>query len=174
MAIRQSVTPLFAFLFLASTAYAEEQVCAGCMHAVAPLAQTNCQVSLRVVKGVERFPGERVRRLHSGEMLKDLREQLEPLPFRRYSLLEAKTASVVLHQEGQFKVKDLQGAEHEVNITPLEFKDGQVSLMVDWSGPDREELLSSKLQVESGKNIVVGTDNEGNQSTILCVKVDCR
>lgn len=153
-----------------------------------PLA--NCDVLLRVLTGSEQNKKLEGVKVKTGKYLEDVQLQLKSLPFRNYKVIGDEAQNVKLGSMSNFLVQDTKGLSHKLSVQPLSIgadmskaevgppKKGTLSLnhttvKLDWFGPNKESLLSSKLHIKNGQDIIIGTDASKELSTIFCVKVDC-
>lgn len=135
---------------------------------------TNCAVRVRAIKGDTHNPEGIKRPVTSGPMLKDLTKHLQALPYDHYRVLDVKEQPVPFGTVGEFKLAGEKNQTYELKIHPQSMVHRRIQLLVQWIGPHGESLLSSKLRVENGKNVVVGTDEEGGDtSTMFCIFLNC-
>lgn len=133
----------------------------------------NCSIRVRAIKG-EILNTDGVKRLvKSGPMLKDLTKHLETLPYEHYRVLDVKEKPVVFGEPGEFKLHGDHDEIYSLTVHPQSVVNKRIQLLVQWNGPTGESLLSSKLRVENGKNVVVGTDSEDDASTMFCILLNC-
>ncbi len=134
--------------------------------------KVSCAVTVKAISGSARVASASGKALEAGKFLSDVKHQLEPLPFQRYRIVDSTERSVELGSRSEFNVFD-DGARHTLFIKPCEVVGRRVQVRVDWTGPEGNTLLSTKLGVVNGKNVVVGTDTSGDTSTIMSIKIDC-
>lgn len=133
----------------------------------------DCVVEVRAIKAFQRGADFRAKRLQTGRMLVDVKSQLEPLPFKRYQVLESFLKRVSLNEQVSF---DLIGAEGEANylvVRPESLFGNRVQVMVNWKDEAGADLLSTELKVINNQNVVLGTDRAEDRSTILSIKLSC-
>lgn len=108
--------------------------------------------------------------------------QLAALPFERFSVLAEATQDVFSGQTTDLSLFVRGHGTHHFTLEPqLIATTGKVDVVFHWSGPDGEELLSTKLQIDNGKHIVLGSGDEEDElvepdhkeGTVVCVKVKC-
>lgn len=133
----------------------------------------NCHVGLRVIKGSQNSKEFSFRSLAVGKQLADIKSQLEPLPYGQYEVLDSETQLVRFGEEAQFSIRDANSLIHFLEVTPLGWSRKRIEVRVEWKGPRGKQLLSSKLRVADGKNVMLGTDSSSDESTIMSVKVSC-
>lgn len=134
----------------------------------------SCDIGVRVICGSERSAlrqSGKGPKLHS--LLYDVSQQLEPLPFAKYSPLAHDRQRLAFEEQGTFRLLTHKKELHKLTVVPHRIEGEKVHLTVDWQGPGDEKLLSTKLRVVNGQNMVVGTDSDSDSSTILCIKVNC-
>jgi len=132
----------------------------------------NCEVGVKVIKGSK----HKSKTTNFGSLSKSLvtmKGQLGNLPYKEYGVMTTRSQSVKFGAEGNFSVRDAMGKPHVVKIKPLTVKDKRVEVLVDWHGSDSSKLLSTKLKVLNGENVMLGTDSSGEHSTILSIQVSC-
>lgn len=130
-------------------------------------------VRVRVVKGQNRSAEYARRPMQSGPLLKDLSKQLEALPFSSYRVIDVKEQPIRFGETGTFELAGAAQETHTISIAPQGRIHRKIQMMVDWHGPQGESLLSSKLRVENGKNVVLGTDSSRDASTMICIHLNC-
>lgn len=133
----------------------------------------DCLVEVRAIKAFQRGADFRAKRLQTGRMLVDVKSQLEPLPFKRYQVLQSFLKRVSLNDQVSF---DLLGAEGETNyliVRPESMFGNRVQVMVNWKDEAGADLLSSELKVINNQNVVLGTDRAEDRSTIVSIKLNC-
>ena len=129
----------------------------------------NCNVGVRLIRGMS---GEGAQ--HLERQLRDLKDQLDSLPFSRFEVLQRKQATRQLHEQAEFRVVDAANRSHLVKVVPYSMMSNRVHVGVDWQGPEGETIVATKFKVENGQSMVWGADGAGGESTLLCVKVHCR
>ena len=152
----------------------------GASHAVAEDGKTesspapkSCSIRVRAIKG-EKLNTDGIKRsVKSGPMLQDLTKHLETLPYDHYRVLDVNEQQVVFGEKGEFKLRGERDEVYSLRVHPQTVVNKRIQLLVEWKGPNGESLLSSKLRVENGKNVVVGTDSEDDASTMFCIFVNC-
>ena len=148
-----------------------------------------CGVHVRVLKGWSKpklrratasvAPNEAVNSEagQSNEMerakIADLSSQLETLPFARYETVSEEQQLISFREKGVFNLKVEEGEEQILFVEPAMVTGSSVAVVVDWRSASGDELLSSKLKVGNGQNVVFGTDVSDDASLILCIKVTC-
>ena len=135
--------------------------------------QPTCVTGIRVIRGLDSGPEVRKMKLRTGPNLRDVRGQLQTLPFKQFRILDRKEARVKVRERAEIQVMAANDMQHVVSVQPHLVSNGKVHFTLDWQGENGEELLSTKLRVKNGKSVVLGTDNSHNMSTILCVTLDC-
>ena len=133
-----------------------------------------CRVGVRVLLGTKRAEEQASsKRLETGAFLKDLNEQLEPLPFEHYETLSSDERVIHVRERGEFHLEVAGKEQHTIRVEPQSlFREGGY-FMVEWVGNAGEKMLSSRLRLLNKKNWVFGTDNLDDTSTIMCIHVNC-
>jgi hypothetical protein len=103
-----------------------------------------------------------------------MREQLSALPSAKYSPLETKSDNVTFGRKAMFSLRDPYGGMHQVEVTPLRSVSGKIHTLVHWRGPDNSSLLSTKLWITNGQNMLLGTQISKDMTLIVNVSVGCR
>ncbi len=137
-----------------------------------------CGVHVRVLKGWSKSKLRRAKvdtTLSDEERAKiaDLSSQLETLPFARYETVSEEQQLISFREKGVFNLKVDANEEQILFVEPAMVTGGLVAVVVDWRSGSGDELLSSKLKVGNGQNVVFGTDVTDDASLILCIKVTC-
>ncbi len=136
-----------------------------------------CGVHVRVLKGWSKSKLRRVtvNPLEDAEHAKiaDLRSQLETLPFAQYESVSEEQQLISFREKGVFNLKVAEGEDQILFVEPAMVTGSSVAVVVDWRSGNGDELLSSKLKVGNGQNVVFGTDVSEDASLILCIKVTC-
>ncbi len=143
------------------------------------LAQVNespgsCSVTLRVIKGSGNDNALKGVAPKVGNYLKDIKGQLQPIPYRSFKVLGDDKKYTALGSQASFAVSDAAGERHKLSVVPVDIVNKLVTLKVDWTSPSSESLLATKVDVENGKNVVVGTDTRPGVSTIISIGVRCQ
>jgi len=133
----------------------------------------DCVASVRVIEGTQRSQQMRKMKLTTGPMLTDVKHQLQPLPYRNFRVLDRQEKSVRLGHLVKFRMRGLNNQQHLVSVKPHEIAGKKIHCTVGWKDAAGKELLSTKLRVLNGKTVVLGTENSGDRSTIIGVKLDC-
>ncbi len=133
----------------------------------------DCLVGVRVIRGSEKDEELGKRKLTTGKFLLDVKNQLQPLPFQRYQVLQAHEQRVSLMKEAGFELVGAEGEKSSIRVTPQTIVHKRVRVFVDWKDESGEEILSTTLRMVNGRSMVLGTDSSQNRSTIICVKVNC-
>ena len=133
-----------------------------------------CDFELRVIEGRLRSDKHSSEELQAGPLLEDLREQLQPLPFKHFSILEKVDQRVDANETGVFSVFGAQHQPYSLSVIPHQGWNDKLHLTVNWTGPGGETLLATSLHTPVGKNVVLGTDHPGDMSTIMCLKAHCQ
>lgn len=146
--------------------------------AAKPVGSTGrCGVHVRVLKGWSKAKLQRaaVNPVNDAERAKiaDLSSQLETLPFARYETVSEEQQLISFREKGVFNLKAEAGEEQILFVEPAMVTGSLVAVVVDWRSGSGDELLSSKLKVGNGQNVVFGTDVSEDASLILCIKVTC-
>ena len=175
--------PLFFlfFLFISSEVLSEE--------VFKNKSLPKCDVLLRVLKGSEKSEKLEGVKVKTGKYLEDVQLQLKSLPFRSYKVIGNEEQNIKLGSMGSFLVQDTKGQSHKLSVQPVSIggmsktgpaqsqeeslSSNHATVKLDWFGPNKESLLSSKLHIKNGQDIIIGTDASKELSTIFCVKVDC-
>lgn len=157
----REVTILLAVLLLAVTGSA------------AAMPPPSCGIFVRLLSGTGRAESSTAHRLHAGEKLSDLTEQLAPLPFAQFEVLDQRQATLRCGREELFSLTGSQQSRHVVHVK-LEnvVRDGAM-LLVHWKDSEAHELLSSKVHLVNNRNWVFGSDTSEDSSTIVSIRVDC-
>lgn len=143
-------------------------------HEKEALQPGQCEVTVRVIKGSGRSAISAEQELETGEFISDVKHQLQPLPFQSYKVIDSAIRRFEIGTSEDISVFTSRDTRHVLRILPQWAAGERVQVQVDWSGPQGENLLSTKVSVVRGKNVVVGTDEDENSSTIMCIKVDCK
>lgn len=134
-----------------------------------------CGVHVRVLKGWSKSKIERATPPNDAERdkIEDLKSQLETLPFARYEKVSEEQQLISFREKGVFNLKVNEAEEQILFVEPAMVTGELVAVVVDWRSGSGDELLSSKLKVGNGQNVVFGTDVSDDASLILCIKVTC-
>ncbi len=137
------------------------------------LFATDCDVSVRVVKGAVNDSEFKGKEMRVGKFISDMKNQLETLPYKEYTVLDSQKKLVAFGGKGAFTLADASKKIHSLSVSPLKKAEKRVTVMVDWKDPVGDTLVSTQLKVLNGENVVLGTDTSGDESTIMCITVDC-
>jgi hypothetical protein len=143
------------------------------VHAESKDKERTCLVKIRVIEGLERGEEYSGHELEEADFLEDVRSQLEPLPFKKYRVIQRIKDEVLLGKKLEFDVRDAEGDLTKLIVLPEKLHRRRVQVRVDWKGSLGEELLSTKFQMKSGHSVIFGSDASEHSSTIFCIKVDC-
>jgi L-fucose isomerase, second N-terminal domain len=133
-----------------------------------------CRVSVRMIKGSRKAEGFAGKEMKTKQYLHDVKPHLKSLPYGKYKVVDSGKQIVQMRESGHFVLTGYQEQKHSVDIMPISrMKPNLVQVMVDWTGPKQEQLLSTKVKLTNGKSMVVGTENTKDVSTLICVTVDC-
>lgn len=124
-----------------------------------------CDVELSFIKGSSE-------EAKSDQIDATVLEQLKNLPFTAYSLLKKEKQTLSFNQVSHFS----QGTEKEENkvaITPLKVEGEKVQALIEWTVPEGENILSSKIWLTNGGNMVFGADDGNARCTVINVAIKC-
>ncbi len=139
---------------------------------VAQSQDSECLIQVKLVGGSKDVPRGSFTSVN--EFLGDMEEQLRPLPYKSFEILDSKLKQSSLGVPVSFVLKGNSLKEvHKIGVTLHEVKKRRVGLTVNWVNPKGEELLATRLKVVNNKNLVLGTDSAVSVPTILSIKVDC-
>lgn len=139
-----------------------------------PETNNLCNLELRVIEGRSRAGKFSQADLVAGPLLSDLREQLQPLPFKYFRVVDVVRRTVPLNEQGIFSVGGVQDQAYKLSVTPQHTQDKRVQMTVHWTGPSGETLVATSLHAPMGKYVVLGTDSPRDASTIMCLKAQCQ
>lgn len=141
-----------------------------------------CGVHVRVLKGWSKVKVRKAGAMRGNlppeseadrAKIADLSSQLETLPFARYETVSEEQQLISFREKGVFNLKASEAEQQILFVEPETVTGGSVVVVVDWRSGSGDELLSSKLKVGNGQNVVFGTDVSDETSLILCIKVTC-
>ncbi len=136
-------------------------------------ADTRCLVDVRSLIGSNPADENFAKELKTGEFIADLKEQLDSLPFAKFSTLSHEQQKVPLQEKAVFRVQNAAKKTNTVFVEVECVSDSGARLQVDWNSEDGASILSTQLRLMNGKNWVLGTDHEDKSSTIVSIKVEC-
>ncbi len=165
-----SAVSSFTFLFISFTEVSAERA-ESTEAAARPAA---CGVEVRVIKGAQRRGQYRFKRLETGNFLTDVKSQLQPLPYGSYKVLEAVEKEVRLGEQVDFQLTGATGDSQRLGVRPEKLLGKRVQTQINWEDAAGGPLLSTKLRMTNGETMVLGTENDAQSSTIVCIKVACK
>ncbi|MCB0324599.1 MAG: hypothetical protein KDD69_13545 [Bdellovibrionales bacterium] len=116
--------------------------------------------------------GRQMPKMHA--LLADVSAQLEPLDFDEYVTIDQASRQVrFLHTE-TFGMTDTSGLRHVISVSPHEMSREKVHLLLDWTDPDGVRLVSTKMRVPNGQNVMLGSEGTRRACTLVGVKVACK
>jgi hypothetical protein len=138
------------------------------------VAQSDCMIGVRMIQGSEKDLAGVSNQLNVGNFLSDVKSQLQPLPFKRFDVLDSKQQKVGFGTPASFALNSSEQAKHQITVVPHSVQNKRVQLTVNWTNPRGEELLATKLRVVNDKCVVLGTDSSGDTSTIASIRANCQ
>ena len=134
----------------------------------------DCLVELKVMRGNGRRKAK-IRPSFAKEIKrKDVRRQLETLPYANYRMLSLKKKRTRIGTETEFRVNDVEGKEHSIRVQPLSVNPNRsVNVKLNWHGPSGRNYVSTRMRVARDKCMTIGTDGKKNNSTIISIRSDC-
>lgn len=142
------------------------------------LAQNSpCRVGVRLISARQTAiasPGVVDAQMTS--FLADVRDQLANLPFSSYKPIKYVEGNVPLNQRAAFVLPASESERHTVYVQPHELSSGKVKTTIEWEGPSGESLVSTRMRVVNGENVILGTDPQSGAKScrIISVRIDCR
>lgn len=143
------------------------------------VAEELCKIKVRAIEGSEKAKSssntvsKEVKSFAPAPALNDVTPQLETLPFKKYQVLQQGEQAVKFNQQAVFKVSSPSNETQTVQVVPEMIEGSKVHITVDWMGPQGEKVLSTKVKVQNGRNVVLGADEKESNSTIICIGVNC-
>ena len=105
--------------------------------------------------------------------LQDMDDQLKSLPFKGYETVDFKETRATFGKRAQVTLRGARTAPYTLSVVPHERGQGKVHLTVDWRDANRRSLLSTKLRVREGENVMLGTDKTAGKPLLVAIKVIC-
>ena len=127
---------------------------------------TACDVTLSFIKGnaeVEQSEG----------FDSNVLDQLKDLPFSSYRLLKKENKNVTLNQVAEFEYANDNG-ENKVAVTPIVIEGERIQTLIEWTSAMGDNILSSKMWFDNGKNLVFGAEHGNTRCTVLNIIVKCQ
>lgn len=149
------------------------------------LADINCDISAMLIQGAKKravveksVTGATPSSLseeseYANAFAPGMREQLSALPSARYSPVETKKDRVTFGRKAMFSLRDPYGGMHQIEVTPLRTVSSKIHTLVFWKGPDNTTLLSTKLWITNGQNMLLGTEISEEMTLIVNVSIGC-
>lgn len=129
-------------------------------------AFANCEIGLSLLEGSNKNKEQ------SQELESEILEQLKGLPFSTFSLVKKESKKGDYNQVTEFDLVNCKG-KNKVTITPLKAEGDKVQALIDWSLVSGENILSSKMWLSNGGNMVFGTDHDDTTCTVINVFLKC-
>ncbi len=133
----------------------------------------SCNLTLRVIKAINKDNSSAEKTVMSGDYLADLSEQLSPLPYKRFTTISAEERTLMEGEEINFAI-DKDEPKTSLYLALSDIYCHGAEMMIDWTkGPEKTCIFASKLRLLNDKNWVVAAENEDGSSTIISLKVKC-
>ncbi len=153
---------LLGHLFILSPVAAQSQV--------DEKARGQCRIAVRMLRVTD---GPALDQSGMSSFLEDMDDQLKSLPFKGYETVDFKETVAVFGKRAKVVLRGANTPAYTLAVIPHERGQGRVHLTVDWRGPDRRSLLSTKLRVREGENVMLGTDKTSGRPLLVAIKVMC-
>lgn len=140
-----------------------------------------CHVGVRLIRATRRpagaAPVRATRDLPMTSFLADVSDQLAPLPFTDYDTIDMAEQVVELRNSASFTLSGPRSEKHSILVQPHEVARGRVFTTVEWKDPHGDGLVSTKMRMVNGENVVLGADglSDGpeDSSMIVSVRLSC-
>lgn len=137
-------------------------------------AENNCTFSVRSIKASDYSREFENKELEVGSGLSDVQEQLEPLPYKKFQIINSTTGAAELNENLKLKIVAADGQAHSIALKPENPDSIGIALNIVWTDERDDQVLSTKVQLKNDRPVVIGTDHEGKVSTVLCISAVCR
>lgn len=132
-----------------------------------------CMIGVRIIGAFKSSATSRAD-VQMSPALRDLGSQLTKLPFSKYVAAEYAQQMVALREKCVFDLADTNNERQKISVIPHETVEGRVRATVEWQGEGGVSIVSTRMRVENGQNVVLGADDTREQSTIVSIKFSCR
>lgn len=112
--------------------------------------------------------------VHMSSFVADANEQLQGLPFNGYRPLAIREAEVFAKQSAEFILSAEDTPRYKLQVSPQSLEEERVCLRVDWSEESGRSIVSTRIKVPNGENIVLGSDTVPGGPMLVIIKPKCR
>ncbi len=99
--------------------------------------------------------------------LRDLREKLSRLHYKKFRLLEREEKRVVADEAQRMQLVD----GHLLRFRAEESETNRVGLWLKWDDGAGDELLNTMMHLTPGESMLTGVEEEGDQGLVIAISV---
>lgn len=136
-----------------------------------PGEKLGCQVGVRLIEGVS---GAESSKAQLSRELEPVRAQLLGLPFKAYRVLGYQESLVAVDEKEAFDFFVSQEKNFQIEIIPHRPGGQKVTFTLRWvDGSSGRRLVATRLRINNGSSVVLGTEDESSRSLLVSVTCSC-